>query len=126
MNLLVYRDQISQLIGASGAQFDNAVIDAINSVISDINTYCFQNLDFVDDFEEDYPLDEKKYGRAMRDGISYYVQHYGTWVREPNIPVAYQRYMQSLALAQYHAITDLDPDSGTPEGEWADAESEDE
>lgn len=119
MNLSKYRDTASRFVGSAGSDFDLAVLDAINSVIQDLNTQCGLSLDEVEDFEQDYDLDDSKYGRAIRDGIQYYIQQSGTWAKESDIPKAYGRYKRSLDLAHYHALTDADPDSGTPSGEWS-------
>lgn len=120
MNLEDYRDRVSRFVGMSGIDFDAAVLACINSVLDDIRTYCFkENLPEALHFDTNYPLSDKEYGRMMWDGILYYIQHYPVFVREPNIPVAYNRYLRSLALAQYHAIMEIDPEAGTPDGTWA-------
>lgn len=124
MNLSAIRDSASRFIGSAGTEFDLACLSAMNSVVSDLRTQCFLDLPEVDAFDVAYDLDEQKYSRAMRDGVLYYIQLSGEWSKESDIPKAYGRYQRSLALAQYHAITDLNPEVGTEAGNWSGADSE--
>jgi hypothetical protein len=83
-------------------------------VTADINRDCFLNLDPPETVTYSVPVGEGQYYKVYDDGVMYYMQLSGEWVRERNIPEALQRYRRSMALAQYEQIQINEPESGYP------------
>ena len=115
VNLQEIRASVASYLGGGGEFFDDAFLRAAKRVTMDLNRQCFLSLPLPDTLTYTVDVDEGQYYQVYDDGVMYYMQLSGEWVRERNIPEASSRYNRSLAMAQFHAIDSLDPESGYPE-----------
>jgi|DEB0MinimDraft_10_1074344.scaffolds.fasta_scaffold00610_9 hypothetical protein len=114
VDLQEIKDSVASYLGGGGSFFDDAFLRACKRVTADINRDCFQTLDLPQTVTYSVPVDEARYYKVYDDGVMYYMQLSGEWVRERNIPEALQRYRRSMALAQYEQIQENEPESGYP------------
>lgn len=98
-------------LAGGGARFESVFVDSVNQVIADINTQCNLEIADIDNTSATVDLDSAKYSRAFWHGIPYYMQLMAEWSKDPPeyMKFAYDR---SLALCQFHKITDDDVDVG--------------
>jgi hypothetical protein len=115
INLQVIHESVASYLGGGGSSFDASFLRAARRVTADINRQCFLELPLPSSTSAMIDLDEGMYYQAYDDGVMYYMQLSGEWVRERDIPNAAQRYQRSLAMSQYHAVQELDPPAGYPE-----------
>jgi len=115
INLQVIRESVASYLGGGGAFFDDSFLRAARRVTADINRQCALSVSLPETTSAMIDLDEGSYYQSFDDGVMYYMQLSGEWVRERDIPNARARYDRSLAMSQYHAIQELDPESGYPE-----------
>jgi len=114
VNLQVIHESVASYLGGGGSSFDGSFLRAARRVTSDINRQCFKDISLPSSTSSNIDLDEVSYYQVYDDGVMYYMQLSGEWVRERDIPNARSRYERSLAMAQYHSIQDLNPESGYP------------
>ena len=114
VDLQVIRESVSSYLGGGGTYFDDAFLRACKRVTADINRQCFLTLDLPDSPTYQVPVEEDQFYQVYDDGVMFYMQLSGEWVRERNVPEAQARYQRSLAMAQYHAIQTAEPESGYP------------
>jgi len=114
VDLSTIRESVASYLGGGGSSFDASFLRAARRVTADINRQCFLEIPLPESTSASVSLDEYKFYQVYDDGVMYYMQLSGEWVRERDIPNAMQRYQRSLAMAQYHAVQDLNPESGYP------------
>jgi hypothetical protein len=115
INLQVIYESVASYLGGGGPSFDSSFLRAARRVTADINRQCSLEVPLPSSTSARIDLDEGAYYQSYDDGVMYYMQLSGEWVRERDIPNAKSRYERSLAMSQYHAVQELNPESGYPE-----------
>lgn len=114
VDLQEIKGSVASYLGGGGAFFDDSFLKAVKRVTSDINRDCFLDLDLPQSTTYSVPVDEGRFYKVYDDGVMYYMQLSGEWVRERDVPEALQRYRRTMALAQYEQLREDNPESGYP------------
>lgn len=107
-------------LSGSGPRFDAVFVEAVNQVISDLNTQCDLSVGLIGDdgigANVQIDLDQAIYSRAFVHGVPYYMQLFAEWAKDPP-DFAKFAYDRALALCQFHNTSELP--AGIPEGDWS-------